>query len=207
MPTSSQPQLTDPQALSLDLYAQLLQARDRLDDLLPIAERACTNAEALTISTLQGTDADPRPLMLDLTHLQSHLDGLTLNVSRAATLQTALCVEQATIPAHTPPRPLQQGAEALIPLTEAITTLRHAVGTGPRRLDQQARAAQALLIHLTRTLRQRPLTDTDLAPLHELHTSLRGKPDALQTAHDHLGEALNALAATRNATSNPDEVR
>ena len=126
MPTSSQPQLTDPQALSLDLYAQLLQARDRLDDLLPIAERACTNAEALTISTLQGTDADPRPLMLDLTHLQSHLDGLTLNVSRAATLQTALCVEQATIPAHTPPRPLNQGADALIPLTEAITTLRPA---------------------------------------------------------------------------------
>jgi hypothetical protein len=207
MPTSSQPQLTDPQALSLDLYAQLLQARDRLDDLLPIAERACTNAEALTISTLQGTNADPRPLMLDLTHLQSHLDGLTLNVSCAETLQTALCVEQATIPAHTPPRPLQQGAEALVPLTEAITTLRHAVGTGPRRLDQQARAAQALLIHLTRTLRQRPLTDTDLAPLHDLHASLRGKPGALQAAHDHLGEALNALSATRNAASTADEVR
>ncbi|MBK9371054.1 MAG: hypothetical protein IPN01_32975 [Deltaproteobacteria bacterium] len=68
---------TDPQAMSLDLYAQLLQARDRLDDLLPIAERACTNAETLTLTTLQGADADPRPLMLDLTHLQSHLDGLT----------------------------------------------------------------------------------------------------------------------------------
>ena len=80
---------TDPQAMSLDLYAQLLQARDRLDDLLPIAERACTNAETLTLTTLQGADADPRPLMLDLTHLQSHLDGLTLNVTRAANLQTA----------------------------------------------------------------------------------------------------------------------
>ncbi|MBK9370963.1 MAG: hypothetical protein IPN01_32515 [Deltaproteobacteria bacterium] len=68
---------TDPQAMSLDLYAQLLQARDRLDDLLPIAERACTNAETLALTTLQGADADPRPLMLDLTHLQSHLDGLT----------------------------------------------------------------------------------------------------------------------------------
>ncbi len=51
---------TDPQAMSLDLYAQLLQARDRLDDLLPIAERACTNAETLALTTLQGADADPR---------------------------------------------------------------------------------------------------------------------------------------------------
>ena len=194
---------TDPQALSLDLYAQLLQARDRLDDLLPIAERACTNAEALTLTTLQGADADPRPLMLDLTHLQSHLDGLTLNVTRAANLQTALCVEQATIPPHTPPRPLSQGADALIPLTEAIATLRGAIGTGPRRLDQQARAAQAVLLHLTRTLRQRPLTNADLAPLHDLHTSLHGKPGALQAAHAHLGEALQAL----NNLSNTVEVR
>ncbi|MCK6524257.1 hypothetical protein L6R49_22860, partial [Myxococcota bacterium] len=146
---------TDPQALSLDLYAQLLQARDRLDDLLPIAERTCTNAETLALTTLQGADADPRPLMLDLTHLQSHLDGLTLNVTRAANLQTALCVEQATIPPHTPPRPLNQGTDAQIPLTEAIATLLSAIGTGPRRLDQQARAATAVRLHLTRTLRQR----------------------------------------------------
>ena len=39
--------------------------------------------------------------MLDLTHLQSHLDGLTLNVTRAANLQTALCVEQVyPFPSH-----------------------------------------------------------------------------------------------------------
>ena len=140
--------------------------------------------------------------MLDLTHLQSHLDGLTLNVSRAATLQTALCVDQATVPPHTPPRPLQQGAEALIPLTEAVSALRGAIGTGPRRLDQQARAAQALLLHLTRTLRERPLTAADLAPLHDLRAFLQHKPNALQAAYERLNSALQTLTATQ-----PDEVR
>ena len=47
---------SDPQAMSLDLYAQLLQARDRLDDLLPIAERACTNAVSYTHLTLPTSD-------------------------------------------------------------------------------------------------------------------------------------------------------
>ena len=65
------------------------------------------------------------------------------------------------------------------------------------------RAAQAVLLHLTRTLRQRPLTDADLAPLHDLHTNLHGKPGALQAAHDHLGEALRAL----NSLPTADEVR
>ena len=112
-------------------------------------------------------------------------------------------VRRGVTPPHTPPRPLNQGADALVPLTEAIATLRSAIGTGPRRLDQQARAAQALLLHLTRTLRQRPLTETDLAPLYDLHASLHGKPDALQAAHDHLGEALRAL----NSLPTADEVR
>ena len=193
---------TDPQSLSLDLYAQLLQARDRLDDLLPVAERACTHAETLALTTLQGADTDPRPLLVTLSQVQSHLDGLNQNVHRAVTLQTALCVDQATVLPHTPPRPLQQGAEALIPLTEAVSTLRQAIGTGPRRLDQQARAAQALLLHLTRTLRERPLTAADLAPLHDLRALLQHKPDALHAAYERLTSALQTLTATQ-----PDEVR
>ena len=107
--------------------------------------------------------------------------------------------------------PLQREAGSIRPSVHRIAIDAHLPRSGDAdatcglyiQLRSRRSAAQAVLLHLTRTLRQRPLTDNDLAPLYDLHTNLHSKPGALQAAHDHLGEALRAL----NSLPTADEVR